>query len=142
LQPIRLETLVETDVVTTQRDTPIRTVVAQMAENDVGAVVVVEDDTPVGLLTDRQIALALEQDPDVGERTADDLVGGDLVAADQSMSVFDALQRMSEHDIRRLPVVGDDDTLEGIVTLDDILVLLSTELSRASDIIKAQSPRL
>jgi CBS domain-containing protein len=142
LQPITVENIVATDVVTAQRDTPIATVVAEMAEKEVGSVVVVEDDEPVGILTDRKIALALESTPDVSERTAGDLTGGDLVTGSTDMNVFEAIDLLSDHEIRRLPVVDDDGSLAGILTLDDIVVLQGSELNKATQIIKAQSPRL
>lgn len=142
LQPVTVEDIVETDVATAERDTPIATVVATLAEEDVGCVVVVEDDEPVGIVTDRAIALSLEDAPDVSDRTAGDIVGDDLVTATTDTSVFDALRRMSESTVRRLPIVDEEGALEGIVTLDDILVLLGAELRNAVDIIEAQSPRL
>lgn len=142
MRPVTVEEIVQTDVITAKRDTPIATVVAEMAEKDVGSVVVVEDETPVGVLTDREITLALETTPDVTEHSADDLISGDLITGTLEISVFDALRRLEEGEVRRLPIVGDDGTLEGIVTLDDILVLLGAELGNATSIIKAQSPRL
>lgn len=140
-QPVRVEDLMTTEVATAERDTPVATVVAQMAEKDVGSVVVVEDDAPVGIITDRQVALALEDTPDVSQRQAGDLVSGDLVTGTSGMSVFDAIRRLADEGVRRLPVVDEDGTLRGIVTLDDILVLLGTELGRAAELIERQATR-
>nr|WP_240148919.1 CBS domain-containing protein [Halorubellus sp. JP-L1] len=131
-----------TDVVTADRDTPIATVVAAMDEYDVGSVVVVEDGKPVGILTDRRIALALEDAPDVTERTAEDLLSESLVTGSTEMTVFEALDRMSEENIRRLPIVDDDGSLLGIVTLDDLLFVLGREFQKATSIIEAQSERM
>jgi CBS domain-containing protein len=142
LQPTSVEEIVSTDVVTAQRDTPIRTVVAQMAEQDVGSVVIVEDRTPVGILTDRQVALSLETTPDIADRRADEILTGDLVTGTTEMSVLDVLQKLQERGIRRLPIVDDNGALQGIVTLDDVLVLLGTELNNATQIVQSQSPRL
>lgn len=142
MRPIRIEEVVESDVVTAQRDTPIATVVAKMAERDVGSVVIVEDDRPVGILTDRKIALALENTPDIAEKQAGDLIGGDLVTATTSMSIFDALQQLSDEGVRRLPIVDDEGSLEGIISLDDVLVLLGSELNKVGETIREQSPRL
>lgn len=142
LQAIRLEDVLQEDVVTAESDTPIRTIAAEMAENDVGSVVITEDDDPTGIITDRKIALALEQRPDIAQQEAQELVDGDLTTADPSMTIFDALQRMSDENIRRLPVVDDNGQLRGIVTLDDALVLLGSELGNAAEVIQAQSPRL
>lgn len=143
MQSVTIDDIVQTDVVTAEQDTPIATVVAEMAEQDVGSVVVVvEDAEPTGILTDRKICLALEEDPQVTERTAGDLTTGDLLTATTEESVFDAIQQMGDESVRRLPIVDDDGRLEGIVTLDDILVLLGAELHNAVDIIKEQSPRI
>lgn len=142
MKPITIDEIVETDVVTAERSTPIATVVAEMSEKDVGSVVVVEDETPVGILTDRTIALELETNPDVTDQKAEDVISEDLVTGTTDMSIFDALQRLEDENVRRLPIVDEDGSLEGIVTLDDILVLLGTELEHATSIIKAQSPRL
>lgn len=113
-----------------------------MAEKDVGAVVIVDEGKPVSLLTDRKVALALEEMPDLNDRTAEDLMSGDMVTGSDQMSVFDALQQMSDENIRRLPITDDEEKLVGIVTLDDIIVLLGTELQDVAEIIQAQSPRL
>lgn len=142
LEPVTIGDIVETDVVTAQRDTPVATVVSKMAEMDVGSIVVVEDDRPVGMITDRDVALALEDTPDLTDRPVDDLLVGDPVTATVEMNVFDVVRRLGDESVRRLPIVADDGTLEGIVTLDDILVLLEAELGNVADIIKTQSPRL
>jgi CBS domain-containing protein len=134
-----IEEILETDVVTAQRDTPVATIVADMAERNVGSVVVVEGDDPVGIITDRMVALALEEMPDVAERTAEELISGDLITGTPDMSVFDVLRQLNDAEIRRLPIVDEEGTLRGIVTLDDILVLLGSEISNASAIIGAQS---
>lgn len=142
LRPVTIEDIVQTDVVTADPDTPIATVVAEMAEQDVGSVVVVADEEPTGILTDRKICLALEEDPQVSERTASDLISDDLITATTQDSLFDAIQQMGEGTVRRLPIVDDDGALEGIVSLDDILVLLGAEMQNAVEIIQEQSPRI
>jgi CBS domain-containing protein len=142
MRPIRVEEIIEEDVVTAERDTSISEVVSKMSEEGVGSVVVVEDDQPVGIISDRKIALALEGTPDIANKQAGDLVGGDLITGTASMSVFDALQQLSDEEIRRLPIVDDSGHLQGIITLDDILVLLGSELNKAGETIKGQSPRL
>jgi len=107
-----------------------------------GSVVVVEEDRPIGLITDRKVALALEETPDIAQRPADELLHGEVFTADPSMSVFDAIQVMSDEGIRRLPIVDDNGALRGIVTLDDALVLLGGVVSDISETVESQSPRL
>lgn len=142
LRPVTVDDVVAEDVVTVQRDTPVRTAVAKMSDSDVGSVVVVDDRQPVGVLTDRTIALALEDQPNVADRSAEELTDGKLITVDASTTIFEALQLMNDEGIRRLPVVDDDGRLQGIVTLDDALVLLANELDKIASTVREQSPRL
>lgn len=143
MQPVEIEQLAQTDVVTVEPEMSIADVISKMAENDVGSVVVVDDGSPIGILTDRTIALALEGEPDITEKQASELIQDDgLVTATTDMTLVEALERLNEENVRRLPIVNEDGQLEGIVTLDDILVLLGSALHEATEIIKAQSPRL
>jgi len=142
LRPLRVSEIITEDVVTAEADTPIRTIVANMAESNVGSVVVVDDDRPIGVITDRKVALALEEMPDIAQRTAEELLHGDVFTADPSMNIFDAIKVMSDEGIRRLPIVDDNGALRGIVTLDDALVLLGGVVSEVADTVQAQSPRL
>jgi CBS domain-containing protein len=142
LRPVTVDDIAAEDVMTVERDTPVPTAVASMAENDVGSVVVVEDDEPIGMLTDRKVALALEDTPEVAQRTVGDLVSEELVTADSSTTVFDVVKMMGENGIRRIPIVDEENTLQGIVTLDDVIVLLGTELGNVTETIQAQIDRL
>lgn len=143
LETVTIDEVIQTDVVTAEEDTEITEVVEKMADENVGSVVIIDDDEkPRGIITDRKVALALEETPDIAERTAQEFVDGDLVTGDSEMSIYEAINELSEESIRRLPVVDEDGTLVGIVTLDDIIVLLSMELETAADIIESQSPRL
>lgn len=142
LRPVTVEEIVQTDVVTVQRDTPLPTVAAELADKDVGCVVVVEDDVPAGILTDRDIALSLAGAPDASNRHAGDLVSDSPRTGTTEMSVFEAIRQLEEAEVRRLPIVDEEGELAGIVTIDDILVLLGAELDNVCAIIQAQSPRL
>lgn len=148
LSPATVESLVETDVETVERDAPMRFVASQMAERNVGTLVIVEDGSPRGIVTDRQVALAVERFPDVGNRTVEDLLAGglltgpdDLVTGSMDMTVFDAIRTLEENGIRRLPIVDEDGALAGILALDDVLALLAAELDDAVEVIRQQSVR-
>jgi CBS domain-containing protein len=142
-QSVAIEEVIQTDVVTVSEDTEVADIVESMADHNVGSVVVVDDeDTPKGLITDRRLALSLAESPDITDRLAREFTQDELVTGPTEMTVYDAINELSQESIRRLPVVDDDGTLVGIVTLDDILVLLSMELETAADIIEAQSPGL
>lgn len=128
------------DVSTAEKNTSIKELAQQMDEAGVGDVVIVEDGKPVGLVTDRKIALAVGQQDDLDSVTAEDLMTGDLVTIDQGEEGFQAAKTMGENRIRRVPVVDDDGQLAGIVTLDDVVATVGEELEEISDVIEAQSP--
>lgn len=142
LRPESIEEIVQTDVVTAEPDTPVATVVAKMAEEEVGSVVVVDEDSPVGIITDRNVALALEETPDVSERRAEELMEGDLVTTTLEASIFDVIHTLGDAGVRRLPIVDDEGRLAGIVSLDDVLLVLTAELESAGEVLRAQIPRL
>lgn len=131
----------QTDVVTAAPHTRIVAVAERMAEENVGSVVVVDEDRVAGILTDRQIALAVPGSSEVSELTATDLMTTDPATADPDDGVFDVVTRMDEEGVRRLPVTDDVGNLTGIVTLDDALALLASGLDRAADAVARRSPR-
>ncbi|MDG5776595.1 CBS domain-containing protein [Haloarculaceae archaeon H-GB2-1] len=142
MTPVDVRDIIQTDVVAVQPDAAISEVASKMGDQDVGCVIVVEGEQPRGVLTDRKIALALSETEDVSGLTASDLLSGDLVVGTDDMSMFDLLDTLGEHNIRRLPIVDGEGSLSGIITLDDFLVLFGSELGTATSIIKSQSPRL
>jgi CBS domain-containing protein len=106
----------------------------RMREHHVGDLVVVDDAggrrTPVGIVTDRDIVIGAVAEPvrDLGRLTVADVMTADPVTARTNDSMLDALKKMRSHGIRRLPVVNETGVLEGILTFDDLLDVLSEEL--------------
>lgn len=141
LEPVTVDEIIQTDVVNIETDQTVSDAVEEMAAEDVGSAVVVEDQRPVGILTDRDVALAVGQDENLGQREAGEFIEGDPITATTDMSIFEALQRLQDDNVRRLPVVDDEGNLQGIITLDDILVLFGEKIQDATEVIEAQAPR-
>jgi len=100
----------------------IQAVARIMRDEDTGAVPVVEDGSHVvGMITDRDIVIRAVADGDM-ECTVDDIVTDDVVFATPGMSTAEAAELMSEHQVRRLPVVDEDENIVGIVSLGDLAV--------------------
>ena len=92
-----------------------------MRDEDAGSVPVVEDGKVVGMVTDRDIVIRAIADGDF-DCTIEDVCSDDVVCARTGMSTAEAGELMGEHQIRRLPVVDEDDRLVGIVSLGDLAV--------------------
>lgn len=105
-----------------------------MRDNHVGCLVVVDEvdgrRIVVGVLTDRDIVTAVVAPGiDATTLTVDDVMTTDLVTAREDDSLIDLMRSMRRKGVRRVPVVGGQDELIGVVTLDDVLGVLSEELS-------------
>lgn len=128
------------DVITCSRDTKIDEVAQLMRQHHVGDVVVVEESQgkqiPVGIITDRDIVtslIALELDPTIF--SAGDLVTRPIIAVREDLGVFEAIQNMRRHGVRRMPVLNQEGTLMGIISIDDLIELLAAEMSELAKLI-------
>jgi CBS domain-containing protein len=110
----------------------------RLAELDVGAMPICgEDDRLKGMLTDRDIVVkVLAQGKDPAQTKAGELGEGKPVTIGADDSVMEALRTMSEHRVRRLPVIDGHD-LVGVVTQADIAVNLDEE--EAGELVEAIS---
>jgi CBS domain-containing protein len=92
-----------------------------MRDEDTGAVPVVENGRTIGILTDRDIVVRAVADGGQLDRPVREIVTSAVVCATSDMSTREAAQLMSDHQVRRLPVV-DSERLVGIVSLGDLAV--------------------
>src|ERR671932_2495768 len=107
------------EVVTAAPERTVREVAELMRERNVGSVVLVDGDHPVGFVTDRDLALSVIADGrDFGDHVADH-ASSPVITAEPAMDVEEAAELMVRHGVRRLVVV-DGGRLTGIVTLDDL----------------------
>lgn len=135
-----VEDLARSDVVTADRETTVAELATTMDEENVGSVVITNDDTPVGIVTDRDLTVrVLGGDADPQGATADDVMTNEPKTAQRDAGFYEATNAMAEHGIRRLPIC-EGDSLVGIVTADDLHELLADEQQQFAEIIRAQRP--
>lgn len=135
-----IEKLATRDVVTTEPDASLQEIARTMESEGVGSVVVVENGEPTGIVTDRDIALAVGRGGDLGSQTASDVIEGSIQTVRADAEGFEAAQKLGESRVRRLPVVNENGEMEGIVTLDDVVATVGEELKYVADVIEEQSP--
>ena len=90
-----------------------------MRDADTGAVPVVDNGRPIGIVTDRDIVVRAVAEDGQLNRPVRDIVSGNVVCVTPDMSTHEAADLMSEHQIRRLPVVENGRPI-GIVSLGDL----------------------
>ena len=133
-----LESIFTKEVVTVRPTDSIGRAAEVMDQQMVGAVVVVEDQRPVGIVTDRDIGLALGARGAARGDSVQDLMTCPVTTMRQDEGIFQATQHMMENALRRVPVVDDIGRLVGLVALDDLLVLLSRELDNLAKGVQAE----
>jgi len=118
----KVKDVMSTDVIVCDADTTIADVARIMRDRHVGDVLVSSDGRLRGIATDRDIVVrCVAEKGDLDDRRIGDLLTTDPVMVDPDASVGDAVQRMVDNSIRRLPVV-DDGKLVGVVTLGDLAI--------------------
>jgi CBS domain-containing protein len=108
------------DVQTVRPDQPVREAASFMLSADAGSIPVTDGDRLIGMITDRDIAVrgvAKGYGPDTPVR---ELMTNDIICARDNDDVDDIASKMSEAQVRRLPVIDQDERLCGIVSLGDL----------------------
>ena len=104
-----------------------------MRSRNVGALVVVNAGRPIGILTDRDVAVevvAKGMDPDTAR--VGDVMHKRPVTIREDLGIFDAAKVFAKTGVRRLPVVTKSGVLVGVITVDDLIMLLGNELGHVA----------
>ena len=109
-----------------------------MEQNNVGAIVITERNRPIGIVTDRDLALGALVRGFGSEDHVQIVMAYPVSTIRDDESILDATRQMMELGVRRLPVVDKLERLVGIVTLDDLLLLLGRELHNMSEGVRAE----
>ncbi|MUV59732.1 cyclic nucleotide-binding/CBS domain-containing protein [Halobacterium sp. CBA1126] len=128
------------DVVRLPEDASLDQVAETMHAEGVGSVVVTGETTDLaGIVTDRDVALALRDGIDPTQTTASDVMTADPVTAEQGAEVFEVVEMMREEGVRRLPLVDEAGDVVRLVSLDDVLALLGEEFADVAALVEAQT---
>jgi CBS domain-containing protein len=148
---LRCRDIMTRDLAVATRDTSLYEVALMMKEEDTGVIPVVEyqisagndktsADTPrangkftygklVGLITDRDIVVrAVAESKDCAATRAEDIMTTDIYTARPNDRVVDVIRKMGDKQVRRIPVVGENEILRGMISMSDIAV--ETEADR------------
>lgn len=95
-----------------------------MWDNDCGVLPVIKDGRKVvGMITDRDICMALAiRDTQPSRVSIEEVMNGQVYSVNADDDIDQALNAMQEHKIRRLPVLNSEGDLEGILSINDIVL--------------------
>jgi CBS domain-containing protein len=131
---MKISEIMTTEVRTCSLETTLAAAAALMLDGDCGFLPVVNNGRLVGVVTDRDMYVALA----TRNTRASDLCVGDVAQTAVSTcepddDVRTALATMKERRVRRLPVKGLGDTVLGIVSINDILLAASGKKAVRND---------
>jgi len=114
----------------------------RMSERRVGTLVILDlADRPVGILTDRDLVLrVVASGRDPGETPVGEVMTRNPTMISEAAGIEEALSLMRSGSFRRLPVIGRDGVLVGLVSLDDILSLLAGEFTQVGALVEKEMP--
>lgn len=127
-------------VVTIHRNATVEDAARAMLASHIGDVVVVDPaDTrkPVGILTDRDIAVkVVAEGLAPGETKVGSVMSSPVVSLREEEGFLEALDRMSAQGVRRAPILDRDGRLKGMVSVNDLVPLLARALAKIGALIR------
>jgi CBS domain-containing protein len=129
---MKVGTLCVRQTVMVKKDDSLEEAAKLMRDYHVGTLIVVdafeERNRPLGILTDRDIAVRAAAEGISMQTPVSQLTGSELVTAAEEELLYDVLDKMKSRGIRRIPVVDSEEYLVGILSMDDIIEFLTDEM--------------
>ena len=102
-------------------ETPVSEAARLMKSEDVGSLPILEGEKVTGVITDRDIVIrAVAEEKDPRGMTVREVASRELVTIRPDEDLSEALKLMASYQVRRLPVVDEDNTLVGVLAQADI----------------------
>jgi CBS domain-containing protein len=118
-------------------DSSAKEVVATMNKFDIGSVVVVQGERPVGIITERDILKRIVEPCLAPETlTARQIMTSPVITIDENASINEAAKLMAKKGIKRLLVTRNNDKLVGIITFTDIVTKVPDMLSILEELVR------
>jgi len=124
------------DVKVVRSDTSVKEVVATMNKFDIGSIVVVQGDRPIGIITERDILRRLVEPCLAPETlTARQIMTSPVLTISEIADIEETARLMAKKGVKRLPVMNDG-RLVGMVTYTDIVAKVPTLLSILEELVR------
>lgn len=138
---LRCSDIMTKDVTICSPQTVLREVADKMQDDNVGSIPVVDGGRLVGIITDRDIVCrVIAEGQDTRTTPASAAMSEDLVTCTPDESVIDAIRKMAEHQIRRIPVCDINGRVRGIIAMADIALEAERDRDLASALERISQP--
>lgn len=121
-----VESIMTKDVKVVQPSESLAQCVKVMKDSNIGSILVVQNQKPLGIFTERDLIRQMAEGPENLEHKVEKFMSQPLITISASTPVWDALSLMENRKIRRLPVIKNNGELAGIVTERDVMRLILT----------------
>ena len=121
---MKVEEVMTRDVQCCSPETNLAAAAIQMWNGDFGALPIVDEDSRVvGMITDRDICIAAATNhQEISGIRVSDVATGKVQTCLPDSTVRDALRLLEQARVRRLPVVDEDNKLQGILSISDVVL--------------------
>ena len=137
MQDILVESLMSTEVNCFRSDDPLKSAVESLVERHLSCIVIVDDERPVGIVTERDLVKVLlaQENKNRLDLPISHFMSSPIISLHQNQSLFDALVISRAQKVRHLPVI-ENNKLIGLVTLSDLASAHFRVVERQSEIIE------
>lgn len=125
---MRLDSVFPKRVVTAGPECSLSQIAELMQEHEVGTVVITDRERPVGIVTDRDLALELGTGRVIRTEAVRVIMTRPVATINCHEGILAATRHICDNAVRRLPIVDDDGRVVGLVSFDDLIVLLGREI--------------
>ena len=128
---MRCRDIMTSDVRTATRDMTLQQVAALMREGDMGSIPVVEGSKLVGIVTDRDIVVRSIAEGKGADSQIGEAMTTEVFSVKPDDFAFEAIRIMGDRQVRRIPVVGENGELAGIIAMADVALEMEDQVEIA-----------
>ena len=138
-----LRQTLERELISCDRQTSVTDAAKLMDGTNIGAIVITRDGKPEGILTDRDIVLrCVAEDLDCQATLVADVMTTPVACLSLDAGIFNVVQCMRRNGVRRVPIVDDEGRVVGLVSMGDVLQLLSEEVHALAEPAAPEAPKI
>jgi CBS domain-containing protein len=128
---MRCREIMTSDVRTATRDMTLQQVAVLMRDGDMGSIPVVEDGKLVGIVTDRDIVVRSIAEGRGADTPVSEAMTTEVFSVKPDDFAFEAIRIMGDRQVRRIPVVGENGELAGIISMADVALEMEDQVEIA-----------